>query len=189
MRRGGCCTRRGPLSDRIAKARPRPGGTDRPAAEAAGDLSKADRIILQSLQEDARLTTAELAERIVMSTSPCWRRVKRLEEDGYITGYHAVVDAKKLGYGVAAYVLVGTESTHEADTNTFEEAVRAMPEVLFCYGVSGSDDYILHVIARDLDDFYESVFNRIRRLPLVKRTQTMFAMKTVKASLAVPVAP
>lgn len=151
-------------------------------------LDKADRILLKALQEDARLTTAELAERAVMSTSPCWRRVKRLEEEGFVTGYHAVVDPKKLGYGVTAYVLVGTESTHERESNAFEEAVSAMPEVLFCYGVSGSDDYILHVIARDLDDFYQSVFNRIRRLPLVKRTQTMFAMKQVKASLSVPIA-
>lgn len=175
------------MAERPSKLRSRaPARTDS-GGEPAGGLSKADRIILRSLQENARLTTAELAERIVMSTSPCWRRVKRLEDEGYITGYHAVVDPKKLGYGVAAYVLVGTESTNEVQTNAFEEAIRAMPEVLFCYGVSGSDDYILHVIAKDLDDFYESVFNRIRRLPLVKRTQSMFAMKTVKASLAVPV--
>lgn len=175
------------MVERAQKPRGRGADRNERGDEAGPGLSKADRIILAALQENGRLTTAELAERIVMSTSPCWRRVKRLEEEGYITGYHAVVDAKKLGYGVAAYVLVGTESTAEAQTNAFEEAVRAMPEVLFCFGVSGSDDYILHVIAKDLDDFYESVFNRIRRLPLVKRTQSMFAMKTVKASLTVPV--
>jgi Lrp/AsnC family leucine-responsive transcriptional regulator len=163
----------------------------RPAAaaadEAADGLGRQDRIILRALQADARLTTAELAEMATMSASPCWRKVKRLEEEGYITGYHATVDPKKLGYGVQAYVLVGTESTNEDQSNAFEEAVKAMPEVLFCTGVSGSDDYILHVVAKDLDDFYASVFNRIRRLPLVRRTQTMFAMKTVKASLAVPI--
>ncbi|MEJ1157515.1 Lrp/AsnC family transcriptional regulator [Prosthecomicrobium sp. N25] len=171
-----------------AAARQKPARPARaPAEEAPDGLGRQDRIILRALQADARLTTAELAEKAAMSTSPCWRKVKRLEEEGYITGYHATVDPKKLGYGVQAYVLVGTDTTAEDQTNAFEEAVRAMPEVLFCTGVSGSDDYILHVVARDLDDFYESVFNRIRRLPLVRRTQTMFAMKSVKASLAVPI--
>lgn len=158
----------------------------RDARTPAGEFTRTDRVILEALQENGRLTTAELAERTAMSASPCWRRVRKLEEDGVITGYHASVDQRKLGYGVTAYILVGTETTNDRETAAFEEAILRIPEVIDCVGISGTDDYLLRVIARDLGDYYESVFDRVRRLPLVRRTQSMFAMKTVKSAKRIP---
>ena len=121
----------------------------------APELDRIDRRLLEAVQRDARLTTAELAAQVALSTSPCWRRLKRLEDAGVILGYHARLDAARLGWGVMAFVHILLES-HRAELGAqFEDAVLRIPEVVACHNVSGQYDFLLQVVARDLRHFGE----------------------------------
>ncbi len=113
-------------------------------------LDRTDRRLLAALQDDARLTVAELAERVALSTSPCWRRVRRLEQAGYIEGYHAHLSAAKLGYGITAFVSVVMGSHTQDVARAFEAAVQDIPQVVACHNVSGEYDFLLEVVATDL---------------------------------------
>jgi DNA-binding Lrp family transcriptional regulator len=151
------------------------------------DLDRIDRRILVEVQRDARLTVAELAARVSLSTSPCWRRVKRLERAGIIRGYHANLDSARLGLGVFAFVHV-TLDRHDAALGTrFEDAVRAIPEIVACHNVSGQYDYMLQVVARDLASFGDHVRDTLRMLPGVKEMNSSFSLKEVKPALTLPV--
>lgn len=150
------------------------------------DLDHVDRHLLQSLQEDARLTTAQLAERVSLSQSPCWRRIKRLEEAGIISGYHAHLDAKKLGFGVLGFVSLQLEN-HSADiAQGFERDIVCIPEVMACHNVSGHYDYQVEVVARDLESFADLVRDRIRSIKGVKEIYTSFSLKAVKPAIGLP---
>lgn len=150
-------------------------------------LDRTDRRLLKEIQRDARLTTAELAERVSLSASPCWRRLKRLEQDGVVEGYHARLDAAKLGWGVLAFVHVMMER-HDARLGAqFEEAVARIPEIVACHNVSGQYDFLLQVVARDLRDFGEFARGTIRALPGVKEMNSSFCLKEVKPATALPV--
>ena len=149
-------------------------------------LDRIDRRLLEEIQRDARLTTAELAARVSLSASPCWRRLKRLEAAGVIRGYHARLDADRLGWGVTAFVHVLLEN-HSAELGAqFEHAVQAIPEVIACHNVSGQYDFLLQVVARDLKSFGEFARSAIRTLPGVKEMNSSFSLREVKAGLALP---
>lgn len=150
-------------------------------------LDRIDRRLLHEVQADARLTTAELATRVALSASPCWRRLKRLEADGVIRGYRAQLDADRLGWGVTAFVHVMLES-HSAQLGAqFEAAVLAIPEVVACHNVSGQYDFLLQVVATDLKHFGEFARSTIRTLPGVKEMNSSFSLREVKAGLALPI--
>jgi DNA-binding Lrp family transcriptional regulator len=150
-------------------------------------LDRTDRRLLEEIQRDARLTTAELADRVSLSTSPCWRRLKRLEDLGVVQGYHARLDATQLGWGVTAFVHIMMES-HGAELGSqFEAAVAQIPEVISCHNVSGQYDFLLQVVARDLKGFGEFARTTIRTLPGVKEMNSSFSLKEVKGGLALPV--
>lgn len=151
------------------------------------DLDRTDRRLLAEVQRDARQTVAELAERAALSASPCWRRVKRLEQAGVIRGYHARLDAPALGYGVLAFVHATMERHDAALGAQFEEAVARIPEIVACHNVSGEHDFLLQVVARDLPSFGEFARDRIRTLPGVKAMNSSFSLKEVKAALTLPV--
>jgi DNA-binding Lrp family transcriptional regulator len=149
-------------------------------------FDKTDARILAALQSDARLTIAELSERIALTSSPCWRRVKALEEAGYIRGYHAELDPRRLGYDVTAFVSVLLEN-HRVDlTESFETAVRGIPEVVSCHNVSGRYDFMLEVVARDLEAFGEFGRNVLRTLPGVKEIYTSFSLRSIKTARQLP---
>jgi DNA-binding Lrp family transcriptional regulator len=151
------------------------------------NLDRADRRLLEEVQRDARITVAELAGRVALSTSPCWRRLRRLEEAGLIRGYHAELDAARLGWGVTAFVHVMLES-HRAELGSrFEAAVKQIPQIVACHNVSGQYDFLLQVVARDLGSFGEFARNTIRSLPGVKEMNSSFSLKEVKAGQALPV--
>lgn len=150
-------------------------------------LDAADRRILETLQTDGRLTNVELAERVAMSTSPCWRRVRQLEASGIITGYRAELDRRRLGLGVLAFVSVQIDSHTEADAKRFEDQVARLPEVIACYSVSGQADFLLQVVSPDLDTYADFAMNVIRRLPGIKAMHTNFALKEVKAPGPLPI--
>ena len=116
-------------------------------------LDKIDRQILAELQADGRMTNVELASRVGITAPPCLRRVRVIEQSGYIKGYHAELDAAALGYEVTAFAFVGLSSQAEADLKAFEEEVRSWPQVRSCYMLSGEIDFILLCAARDLPDF------------------------------------
>src|SRR5262249_60145515 len=143
-------------------------------------LDATDAAILSALQADARLTVAQLAERVHLSTSPVWRRVKRLENDGLITGYHAAISRRGLGWGVLAFVSVAIESHSEQEAHAFEMAVAALPEIVACWSITGSSDFLLQVVAADLDSYGEFA-KTLRQLPGIKAMQTALTLKEVKA--------
>jgi Lrp/AsnC family transcriptional regulator, leucine-responsive regulatory protein len=151
------------------------------------DLDTGDIAILTALQHDARLTVAELAEKVRLSTSPTWRRVKRLEEQGLITGYHAALDRRALGWGVLVFVNVTIEDHSEAAAKAFEKAVHALPEIVACWSVAGSADFLLQVVSSNLDEYAEFAMTTVRRLPGIKAMHTTFTLKEVKPPTPWPV--
>ncbi|MBR8257562.1 Lrp/AsnC family transcriptional regulator [Burkholderia ambifaria] len=145
-----------------------------------------DQQILAALQADARLSSAELSEKVNLSTSPCWRRVKRLESLGVITGYHARVDLKQLGYEVTALVQVTLVQRNMEHMRAFEAAVRPLPEVLACYNISGQYDYQLTIVAETLSSFGEFARQHINGCPSVKEMCTSFVVNEVKTPVSPP---
>ncbi|MET3660847.1 Lrp/AsnC family transcriptional regulator [Aquamicrobium ahrensii] len=139
-----------------------------------------DRRILKELQADARLPNIELAERIGLSPSPCLRRVRRLEETGVIRGYTALVDPAAYGWTMTAIATIRLVQQNEDDIVMFEQAVRGWEEVLECHLVTGSRDYMLKVVARDLGDYERFIKEKIARLKCVASIETSFIMNTIK---------
>jgi len=151
------------------------------------EFEPGDIRILKALQSEGRLTNQELAERVGMSTSPCWRRVKRLEETGVIRGYQAVLDRRAVGLGVLAFVRVLIDTHSHDEAQRFEREVGALEAVIACYSVAGESDFLLQVVAADLDSYAEFAMTVIRRLPGIKEMHTMFVLKDIKASTILPV--
>ena len=149
-------------------------------------LDKFDIAILNELQADARLTNAELAQRVGLSAAPCWRRVRALEEQGFIKGYRAEIDRHKIGLGVLAFVRLHAERNNGDNIRALEEAVRALPEVVACHYISGTGTFELQVVAQDLDSFSRFAQQRLVNLPNVKDLQTSFSLGEVKAGGALP---
>lgn len=149
-------------------------------------LDKFDLAILQHLQTDGRLTNTELAQRVGLSAAPCWRRVRALEEAGYITGYRAVLDRRKIGLGVLAFVRLDAERNTGDATRALEQAIRALPEVIACHYISGAGTFELEVVAQDLDSFSRFALNSLINLPNVKDLHTSFSLGEVKAAGELP---
>lgn len=150
-------------------------------------LDRTDKALLAALQGNARLTVAELAESVSLTTSPCWRRVKILEESGIITGYQAVLSPKELGYGVTAFVSVMMESHSQEVARKFEQRLLEIPEIIACHNVSGRYDFLLEVVAKDLESFGEFAREVLQTLPAVKEIYSSFSYKSVKPRRVVPV--
>lgn len=151
-------------------------------------LDKFDIAILNELQLDARLTNAELAQRVGLSAAPCWRRVRALEEHGFIKGYRAEIDRHKIGLGVLAFVRLDADRSTGNLTRAMEEAIRQIPEVVSCHYISGTGTFELQVVARDLDSFSQFARDVLLNLPNVKDMHTSFSLGEVKASGALPLA-
>ena len=151
-----------------------------------GTLDKFDLAILNELQSDARLTNIELASRVGLSAAPCWRRVKALEEQGFIKGYHADLDRHKIGLGVLAFVRLDAERSSGNVTRELEEALRQIPEVVSCHYISGSGTFELQVVSRDLDTFSQLARKVLMNLPNVKELHTSFSLGEVKARSSWP---
>ncbi len=149
-------------------------------------LDKFDLAILEQLQADGRLTNTELAQRVGLSPAPCWRRVRALEEAGFITGYRAVIDRRKIGLGVLAFVRLDAERNTGDATRLLEDAIRQLPEVTSCHYISGAGTFELQVVAQDLDSFSRFALQRLINLPNVKDLHTSFSLGEVKAAGALP---
>ena len=149
-------------------------------------LDKFDLRILQELQADARLTNAELAQRVGLSAAPCWRRVRALEEAGYIKGYHAEIDRHRIGLGVLAFVRLDADRNTGERTREMEEAIRRIPEIVSCHYISGAGTFELQVVSSDLDAFSQFARKVLINLPNVKDMHTSFSLGEVKASTSWP---
>ena len=144
------------------------------------NLTAKDRELVSLLQNDAQLTHSDLAQRLGFSQSACHRRVKQLEEAGIISGYRAIVDRKKLGLNVLSYVIVKLESHAEDLLSAFTKQIEQIDEVVACYAISGNGDYILKVIAEDMDAYAELALKKLARLPGVKDSSSNFVLSEVK---------
>lgn len=151
-------------------------------------LDASDHRILDTLQKDGRLSNIALAERIGLSPTPCLRRVRRLEAEGYIEGYGARIHRRAVGLGLTAFVNIAIQDHADHNAALFEEALRSRPEVVACHIVTGPADFLLEVVVPDLEAYSEFVLSTLLKLPGVKDVRSSFAMKTVKAPSILPLA-
>lgn len=149
-------------------------------------MDKTDFKIAALLQYDGRLTNVELADKIGLSPSPCLRRVKKLEDEGVITGYYAALDRQQIGLGMTIFVDVSLDNHRDEASVQFEQAVLAMQNVISCFVVSGASDYRLEVVVADLLN-YERWLKTLQRLSVVKDIQSNFAIRAVKTSTPLPI--
>jgi Lrp/AsnC family leucine-responsive transcriptional regulator len=178
----------GKASAKPARAPSPPRDADAREARDAGGLDRYDIALLGELQRDARQSNADLAARIGLSPAPTWRRVRRLEDLGIITGYRAEIDRRKIGLGVLAFVRVDAERDNADATRVLEDAIRGLPEVISCHYISGAGTFELQVVSRDLDAFSQFARKVLINLPNVKDLHTSFSLGEVKASSSLPLA-
>ncbi len=150
------------------------------------DLDVVDRRILAVLQENARISNVDLAEQVGMSPSPCWRRVKTLEDSGVIAKHVSLVDPAAVGLPVSVFVQVTLERQIETALETFEQTVLARPEVMECYLMTGDSDYLLRVVVANLSAYERFLMDHLTRLNGVASIKSSFALKQVKYRTALP---
>jgi DNA-binding Lrp family transcriptional regulator len=149
-------------------------------------LDRYDIAILRALQTQARISNIELANSIGLSAAPTWRRVRRLEELGFIVGYRAEIDRRLIGLGVLAFVRLDAERHNAQATAELERTLRQLPEVIACHYISGAGTFELQVVATDLDAYSRWTMSTLFKLPYVKDVHTSFSLGEVKASAALP---
>jgi Lrp/AsnC family transcriptional regulator, leucine-responsive regulatory protein len=153
---------------------------------AAAELDRTDLLLLAELQRGARLTNAELAERVHLSPSACLRRVQRLEREGVIAGYRAEVDPERLGLGLQAFVRVQLARHDAASVAAFSDAVDQWDEVVACHALTGDMDYLLQIMVRDLEHFSRFLLDRLLNQAGVADVNSSFVLRTVKAFRGLP---
>lgn len=150
-------------------------------------LDKVDIAIADRLQQDGRLSNARLAEQLALSEASCWRRQKRLEETGVIEGYKAILNRRKLGIGVMAFVQIVCTQHSEEVTAAFERIIQASPNVLACHNTTGEADFLLQVVAKDLDDYSRFVEKVLRKLPGVLSIRSNISLREMKVTNKLPI--
>jgi Lrp/AsnC family leucine-responsive transcriptional regulator len=150
-------------------------------------LDATDRRILTVLQKEGRITNAELSDRVNLSPSACHRRVQRLEEDGYIAGYVALLDTRKMRKPTTVFVEITLQSQADEVLDAFEHAVARVPDILECHLMAGSADYLLKMVVEDTEDFARIHRQYLTRLPGVAKMQSLFALRTVFKTTALSV--
>ena len=149
-------------------------------------LDRYDKLILEALQEDGRISNVQLAQRVSLSESACLRRVRALEESGLIDRYVALVSQNAAGLSGNVFVQIGLQREVESDLAAFEQAVRDIPEVMECYLMSGEFDYLVRVVVSDMADFERIHKTELTRLPGVARVNSSFAIRTVRRKTELP---
>lgn len=152
-----------------------------------GALDDYDRRILRALQANASYSMAELGNLVGLSHTPCWRRIKRLEQEGYIGARVTLLDAHKLSLGVTVHAYIIIKSHDEESLNAFENAVQDVQEIVECYSTSGDKDYVLRVVAKNVDDYERLLKKTIVHLPNVASVNSTFALKQVKYTTELPI--
>ena len=150
-------------------------------------LDRIDREILSLLQEDGRMTNVELAERVGLTAPPCLRRVRALEQAGVIRGYHAECDAAPLGFPITGFAIVSLRSQAEHDLEAFEAHVAAIPEIRECHMLNGEIDFILKIVASDLESFQRILTTKLTPAPNVASVKSSLTIRTAKSLVGVPI--
>ena len=150
-------------------------------------IDSTDHAILEALQERARISNVELADRVHLSESACLRRVRALEEAGVIAGYSAMVDPVRVGLPSAVFVQLTLQRQDQTDLDAFEEAVQNIPEVMECYLMTGEFDYLLRIVVSDASDYERVHRQHLTRLPGVARVQSSFTLRTVRKTNVLPI--
>lgn len=153
---------------------------------ALNDLDTTDRRILEVLQSDARIANVDLARQVNLSPSPCLRRVRRLEEDGYVRGYVSLLDPAAIGLPVSVFVQVSLEKQVVDALDEFERRIVSHSEVMECYLMTGDSDYLLRVVAPDIAAFQRFLLDHLTRIPGVASIKSSFALKQVSYRTALP---
>ncbi len=149
-------------------------------------LDAIDRRILEHLQDNARISNVDLAARVGISPSPCWRRVRELEESGVISNYVTLIDAASVGLTVSVFVNVSLEKQVEQELEVFRNAIRDRPEVMECYLMTGEADFLLRVVVPDLMAYERFLMDHLTRVPGIASIKSSFALKQVKYRTALP---
>ncbi|HEU0223249.1 MAG TPA: Lrp/AsnC family transcriptional regulator [Paracoccaceae bacterium] len=147
-------------------------------------IDRIDRAILRELQRDGRLSIQALSERVGLSPTPCARRVRILEEKGFITGYCALLDETRLGYGISVFSSVKLDRQVDDALRTFEEAVKSCPEVVDCWLMTGDRDYLLRIATADLAEFEAFLTSKLTRIPVVASIESSIPLRRVKFGLS-----
>jgi len=150
-------------------------------------LDRIDLRILRELQKDGRMTNVELAQRVGISAPPCLRRVRALEESGYIRGYHADVAADKLGFGITVYTLVSLTNHAETDLQNFAKLAESWPQVRECYMMTGDSDFLIKIVAEDWEAFQKFLTHQLAGSPNVAHYKSAPAMQRTKFEPGVPI--
>jgi DNA-binding Lrp family transcriptional regulator len=151
-------------------------------------LDRIDRRLLAELQDEGRVTNVDLARRVGLTAPPCLRRVRALEEEGVIRGYHADLDPSKLGFAITVFAMVSLRSQAEEDLRAFEDHIRALPEVRECHMLNGEIDFILKIVSHDLQSFQEFLTSKLTPAPNVASVKTSLTIRTAKCAPGVPLA-
>ena len=151
-----------------------------------GTLDAIDRKLLAELQAEGRVTNVDLASRVGLTAPPCLRRVRALEEEGVIRGYHADLDPSKLGYAITVFAMVSLRSQAEEDLRGFEEHMRKLPEVRECHMLNGEIDFILKIVSHDLQSFQEFLTSKLTPAPNVASVKTSLTIRTAMNEPGVP---
>jgi DNA-binding Lrp family transcriptional regulator len=150
------------------------------------NLDQIDRRLLAELQDQGRITNVELAQRVGLTAPPCLRRVRGLEDAGIIKGYHAQLDAAKLGFAITVFAMVSLKSQAEESLRGFEDHMRALPEVRECHMLNGEIDFILKIVSKDLQSFQEFLTSKLTPAPNVASVKTSLTIRTAKQLPGVP---
>jgi Lrp/AsnC family transcriptional regulator, leucine-responsive regulatory protein len=149
-------------------------------------LDHFDRRIIATLQEDARMPVAAIAERVNLSATPVSRRIKRLEDEGLIRAYAPVLDELKLGFELNAYVLINLAAHSDENIDAFEHEIAENPYVIACHAVTGDSDYLVHVIARDVEHLSQITLRKLVRIKGVRDVRSIIVLETIKEANALP---
>jgi Lrp/AsnC family leucine-responsive transcriptional regulator len=149
-------------------------------------LDEFDRRIVAALQEDARMPVAQVAERTALSATPVSRRIKRLEDDGLIRGYVPVLDPRKLGFELEAYVLINLYAHSDENIGSFEAEIAGNPYVIACHAVTGDMDYLVHVMARNVEHLSQITLRTLLRIPGVRDVKSIVVLETIKDARNLP---
>jgi Lrp/AsnC family transcriptional regulator len=156
------------------------------AAMTTSGLDKIDHRILAALQEDASRSAAQIAEAVGLSQSPCWRRMQRLREEGYISKVVALLDRKKIGLRAQLFVQVKVISNDQASLAAFSKAIQEFPEVMECHVMLGAFDFLLRVVTKDLEAYEKFYFDTLSRVPNIREVNSFVAAQEVKFTTAFP---
>ncbi|MFM2587749.1 Lrp/AsnC family transcriptional regulator [Vibrio sp. TBV020] len=148
-------------------------------------LDDTDLTILRHIQTDGRISNSKLAEKVNLSETPCWRRWKKMEEEGYIEGYSAKLNRKKLGFQVSGFTQVTLGSHEVENTEPFEDFVRESDWIVMCHCIAGGADYLVQVVAKDLDEYFERI-SSMRRVKGVSSIQSNVSVKEIKSTFQLP---